>query len=56
MQDPNEMTPAERARVIACIDAQRPRRMRRPDGRELTISGDLVPSRLEAGYVLIDEA
>lgn len=54
--DPNEMTPAERARVIACIDAQRPRRMRRPDGRELTVSGDLVPSRLEAGYVLINEA
>lgn len=49
------MTPAERARVLACIEAQKPRRMRRPDGRELKISGDLIPSRLKAGYVLIDE-
>lgn len=56
MQDLDQMTDAERARVAACIEAQRPRRMRRPDGRELTVSGDLVESRIQAGYVLIDES
>lgn len=54
MTDPSAMTPAEQARVAAVIDSYRPRRMRRPDGRELLMSGDLIPSRLAAGYVLTD--
>ncbi len=55
MPDDNAMTPTEQARVQAVIDSGHPRRMRRPDGRELLIAGHLIPSRLERGYELTEE-
>jgi hypothetical protein len=54
--DPNEMTPDERAAVLADIQAQQPVRMIRPDGREVFVAGDRVAERLAAGYTRADEA
>lgn len=50
MNDPNEMTPAERARVLAAIEAQRPVRMRRlADGRIVDVGPDRVAERTASG-------
>lgn len=54
MADPNEMTPAERAKVLAAIEAQQPVRMIRPDGRNVPVAGDRVQERLAAGYRLAE--
>jgi hypothetical protein len=50
MSDLSEMTPGERAKVLAAVEAQRPVRMTRPDGRTVTVGPDRVAERLAAGY------
>lgn len=53
--DLSEMTPDERAAVLAAIEAQQPRRMVRPDGRVVSVPGDRVAERLAAGYVQVTD-
>lgn len=55
MTDESAMTTEQQAHVQDVIDRGHPRRMRRPDGRELLIAGHLVPSRLAAGYEIVQE-
>ncbi|GGM52426.1 hypothetical protein ACFFX1_55580 [Dactylosporangium sucinum] len=52
MTDLDEMTPDERAKVLAAIAAQQPIRMIRPDGRTVPVGPDRVAERLAAGYTL----
>ncbi len=57
MNDLNEMTADERARVLADIEVQRPVRMRRlADGRIVQVGRDRVAERLASGlYALINQ-
>lgn len=50
MTDPGEMTPAERANVLAAIEAQQLVRMcRLSDGRIVPVGPDRVAERLASG-------
>lgn len=51
MTDPNEMTAAELAAVIANAEAAQSVPMRHPvTGRTVSVTGHRVPERLAAGY------
>ncbi|MEV8510809.1 hypothetical protein [Dactylosporangium sp. NPDC051484] len=52
MTNPDEMTPAEHAAVLAAIEADLPVRMVRPDGRVVPVIGRHVQERLDAGYTI----
>ncbi|MER7280548.1 hypothetical protein ABT369_39525 [Dactylosporangium sp. NPDC000244] len=58
MTDPNEMTDAERAAVLAAIEAQAPVRMRRlSDNAIIAVDPSRVAERIASGcYEMIKEA